>query len=345
MDEEIRAIGSHALPYFRSAEYCGQIKALTGDLKYLFQTETSPLTVTASGTAGMEMALINLFNPGDKVVSINGGTFGAKWGAMARALGLDVTEVVVSHGQDPDIDLIIEAVTEDTRGILLTAHETSTGYAYDIQRICAALAGRDCLTVIDGVSSIGADEFQMDAWGCDCAIACSQKALACMPGLVFVAFSPRAHRRIYATNHYRSYLDARTYIENIGRGMLPYTPAMHATFQVALTLSRIRSVGLHAHLADIAAKARAFREVFLDRSGFAVFPARSSNALSAIVLPDGVQASVLVRQLKEKYGAVLPLNPTGAETFIRISHMGALDLSTLNILAHQIIDEAHSLAK
>lgn len=341
MEEEILRIGASPLPYFRSAEYCQQILELTGDLKWLFGTRTTPLTITGSGTAGMEMALVNLFKPGDKVVSINAGTFGAKWAVMARGLGLDVHEISMAHGQNPDLQQIHAAIGADTKGILLTAHETSTGYLFNIKEICASLKNSHCLTVVDAVSSIGADEFQMDEWSCDCAIACSQKALACMPGLVFVAFSERAQEILKNNPNHRSYLDARTYYENIVRGMLPFTPAMHATFQVAHRLAKIREQGLAHHLAALAAKADAFRAAMIAHEGFGIFPQRSSNALSTITLPAGVHAADLVKRLKEKYQAILPMNPTGAENFIRVSHMGALDQESLGKLAEWIVQESH----
>lgn len=340
MEEEVLRIGAMPLPYFRSAEYCQQILGLTDDLKWLFGTRATPLTVTGSGTAGMEMAIVNLFKPGDKVVSINAGTFGAKWGGMARGLGLNVHEITVAHGRHPDLQQIRDAMTTETKGILLTAHETSTGYLFNIKEICASLKDGPCLTVVDAVSSIGADEFLMDEWSCDCAIACSQKALACMPGLVFVAFSERAQEILQNNQNPRSYLDARTYYENIVRGMLPFTPAMHATFQVAYRLAKIREVGLGHHLATLRTKADAFQTAMLGQNGFGIFPQRSSNALSAITLPAGIRATDLVVRLKEKYQAVLPMNPTGAENFIRISHMGALGQNSLNQLAEWIGKES-----
>lgn len=345
MSEEIRGLGAMPLPYFRGAEYCEHVARLTENLQYLFGTAATPLTVTASGTAGMEMAIVNLFNPGDKVVSLDAGTFGAKWGAMARDLGLEVEEIVVPHGADPDLAGIRAAVGRGAKGILLTAHETSTGYLFDIEAICAALADTGCLTVVDGVSAIGADAFRMDAWGCDCAIASSQKALACMPGLVFVAFSARAKTRVWETRHYRSYLDARTYFDNIGRGMLPFTPAMHASYQVGRALEKIRATGLERHLADIAGKARRFRETMLAHPGFGLFPRRASNALSAVTLPPGVGAKALVGVLKEKHGAILPLNPTGADHFVRVSHMGELAHEDLARLAGWLVEEAAALAR
>lgn len=333
MADDIRRIGAEALPYFRSQDYCARVQDLTDNLRYLFGTTQTPLTITASGTAGMEMALVNLFNPGDEVVFVNGGTFGAKWGHMARDLGLKALEFTVAHGKDIDQSLLLEMVGPNTKGLLLTAQETSTGQRFSVKSICQALASTDCLTVVDGVSSIGCDPFEMDAWQADCATACSQKGLACMPGLVFVVFSERAQHKLRQTHHFRSYLDARVYLDNIGRGMLPFTPAMHATFQVATALDKIRAIGLNEHIQQTADRAAGFRQKMLAHPGFAMFAQTPSNALSAITLPAGVMATPLAEILREKYDAILPLNPTKAEHFIRVSHMGEQTAAQLDQLA------------
>jgi aspartate aminotransferase-like enzyme len=339
MADDIRHIGAEPLPYFRSKDYCARVQDLTESLRYLFGTIQTPLTITASGTAGMEMALVNLFNPGDEVVYVNGGTFGAKWGQMARDLGLKALEFTVEHGKVIDQQLLLGMVGPNTKGMLLTGQETSTGQRYDVKGICQALAGSDCLTVVDGVSSIGCDPFEMDAWQADCATACSQKGLACMPGLVFVVFSERAERKLRQTKHYRSYLDARVYLDNIGRGMLPFTPAMHATFQVATALEKIRAIGLSEHIQRTADRAAGFRKQMLARPGFSMFAQTPSNALSAITLPAGVQATPLAGILREKYDAILPLNPTKAENFIRVSHMGEQTAAQLQQLADWLYTE------
>lgn len=343
MADDIRHIGAEPLPYFRSKDYCARVQDLTDNLRYLFGTTRTPLTITASGTAGMEMALVNLFNPGDEVVFVNGGTFGAKWGQMARDLGLKAVEFTVEHGKDVDQQQLLEMVGPHTKGLLLTAHETSTGLRFDVKAICQALARTDCLTVVDGVSSIGCDPFEMDAWQADCATACSQKGLACMPGLVFVVFSERAQHRLRQTHHFRSYLDARVYLDNIGRGMLPFTPAMHATFQVATALDKIRAAGLDEHIQQTAARAAGFRQQMLAQPGFSMFAQTPSNALSAITLPAGVMATPLTGILREKYDAILPLNPTKAEHFIRVSHMGEQTAAQLAQLAAWLCAEVADL--
>lgn len=343
MAEEIRKIGSDPLPYFRSTEYCSHVIELTENLRYLFQTENTPLTITASGTAGMEMALVNLFNPGDQVVFINGGTFGAKWGQLARNLGLETIEVVCGHGRDLSLSRILEAISTHTKGLLLTAHETSTGQLYNIKEISCALENQDIFVVVDGVSSIGSDPFKMDEWGIDCAISCSQKGLACMPGLVFVAFSDRARYRIHQTNHYRGYLDARIYFDNIGRGMLPYTPAIHATYQVARKLDIIRDMGIDGYINQHLLRANAFRREITSDCNFGIFPESPSNALSAINLPYGVSAGSLIEIMRLKYNAILPLNPTKSDVFIRVSHMGDQSVVDIVQLAKWLRYESNNL--
>ena len=79
MEEAICEIGcTPKLPYFRGQAFAKTVLDLTEDLKYLFQTRSTPLTVTASGTGLMEMAIVNLLNRGDKVVVLNGGTFASR---------------------------------------------------------------------------------------------------------------------------------------------------------------------------------------------------------------------------------------------------------------------------
>jgi len=346
MDMTIRGIGAESLPYFRSKSYCDDILKLTELLKMHFQTEQTPLTVTGSGTAGMEMALVNLFSPRDKVVCINAGTFGAKWAVMAKGLGLEVVEYVCEHGKHPDLQQLDQLIDADTKGVLLTAHETSTGYLFELERLVTLVKSKGCLCVVDGVSSIGADAFMMDAWGVDCAISCSQKALACMPGLTFVAFSAPALEQVYRVTSYRSYLDARTYSENIGRGMLPYTPAMHATMQVLARLKRIQSIGHAQSLQITANKARLFREKLFKRDHrLSLFSQRSSDALSAVRLPLGVSARQLIDVVKDKHDVVLPNNPTGSDVFFRISHMGDLAAEVYVDLAEILAEEIGLLSQ
>ena len=58
--------------------------------------------------------------------------------------------------------------------------------------------GHDALLLVDGVSSIGALDFQFDKWKVDVAVTGSQKALSLPTGLALVAISDKASPLVLA---------------------------------------------------------------------------------------------------------------------------------------------------
>lgn len=340
IEPDIRDIAARPLPYFRGHGYTDTVLELMDNVKYLFQTQQTPLTLTASGSGVMEMAIVNLLNPNDKVVVVNCGTFGSKWTVMCRAFDLEVQEMQVAWGKLPDLTQLDALLQEDVKALLVTAHETSTGLLNDIQAMGALTRSKNILLIVDAVSTIGADTFLMDEWHCDCAIVSSQKALACMPGISFIVFSEFAWEIIPTVKRSRYYFDAVEYLKNAKRGMLPYTPAINVTYQLHERLLRIRSMGLNNYIADHAKKAQAFRDALLQNPEFCLFAERQSNALSSTTLPSHCSMSAIIRYIKEQYGWYIAPNPTHDERYLRVSHMGAITEQDLIRLAEKIHEAA-----
>lgn len=336
IEHNIREIGAASMPYFRDAEYTELILDLAEQMKYLFDTRQTPLLITASGSGTMEMAIQNLTSPGDRVVVLNGGDFGKKWVDMCRAFGLEVVEIKIDYGQDPDFDLIEEALSPRVSALFATAHETSTGYLFDIASLGQLAKDRDLLFVVDAVSSIGADEFHMDDWNCDCTFVSSQKALACMPGLSIIAFSEKAQRLMRVVQRHRYYFDAEEYLANSVRGMIPYTPAMIATLQLRERMKGIREIGIPEYIERHAAKAKVFRERMLAVDGFSQFPQRHTNSMTAVNLPEGCSMQEIVEYVKTQYQWFIAPNSTQVQSYLRISHMGALTETNLKLMADRI---------
>jgi aspartate aminotransferase-like enzyme len=336
IEEDIREIGASPLPYFRADEYLSTILALTEDLKYLLDTSQTPIILTASGSGVMEMAIQNLTQAGDSALVINGGTFGRKWVEMCRAFGLTVTEFQVEWGKDPDLDALESALRMGVKHVFATAHETSTGYLYDIQAISALAKSHGSNVIVDAISSVGADEFHMDAWHCDCVVVSSQKALACMPGVSFIALSPQAQRLARQSTRHKYYFDYQEYEGNAVRGMIPYTPGITATLQLRERLRRIRAAGLASYIKGHKDKALAFREAILNLGEYSLFPERSSNSMSAIKLPQGIKMSTIADQIYMRFGWHIAPNPTRDESYVRVSHMGDLSIENLQLMAKRI---------
>ena len=98
------------------------------DAKYLFQTKQDVLILAATGTGGMEGCVTNLFSPGDKLLVVNGGKFGERWGQIGETYGMKITWLKVEWGSAVDPDEVKEILDKDPgiKGIMVQASETST---------------------------------------------------------------------------------------------------------------------------------------------------------------------------------------------------------------------------
>lgn len=328
------------MPYFRGQIFAQMMLDLTENLKYLFGTKYTPLSITCSGTGLMEMAIVNLTNPGDEVIVINGGNFGKKWVQMCSSFGLSVREFKVDYGKGPDLEKLSTFVNNKTKALFINAHETSTGYLYDLRSISQLINGinKDILFIVDGVSSIGADEYKMDEWGIDCSMVCSQKALAAMPGMSFIVFSDKAKNQIKQTSRHKCYFDAIDYEKNISRGMTPFTPAVVTLMQVSHQLEHIRDIGINSYVDKHRILAKIFRDKFNSCDGFGFLPERPSNALTALMLPKKIKMMMLINSLKDKYDWWLAPNPINIDDFVRVSHMGDLSPEIMIDVANKILE-------
>ncbi len=190
-------------------------------LRYLFQTENEvTFAVPGTGTAGMEAALCNLIEPGDRVLVAVKGFFGERLVDMANRYGAQVDRLDVAWGSVFDPDQVKDALAGKNYKLLAMVHaETSTGALQPhVDRIAASAHAEGALMVLDAVTSLGGLPVQIDAWGVDAAYSATQKSLSSPPGLAPVTFSPRAveavaKRRSPVANWYLDLNGLRKYWE------------------------------------------------------------------------------------------------------------------------------------
>lgn len=179
----------HLDPYFL------QIMAETQEmLREVFQTRNHlTLPISATGMAGMETCLVNLLEPGDRVVIGSIGFFGGRMIDVASRTGANVTTLERPWGQVFDLNPIREVLQRVRPKVLGMVHaETSTGARQPVEELGKLCHEFDTLLVLDTVTSLGCVPVRLDAWEVDAAFSCSQKGLGCPPGLAPVSFSPRA---------------------------------------------------------------------------------------------------------------------------------------------------------
>src|SRR5262249_23628832 len=125
--------------------------------------------------------------------------------------------------------------------VTLVHSETSTGTVCDLEKIAAVIRKHgETMLIVDGITSIGALPFKMDAWGVDVAITGSQKSLMLPPGLGYVALSDRAWKAADANAQKNFYFDLKKYRKSLEDGDTPFTPANTLVQAQAVSLRMIK---------------------------------------------------------------------------------------------------------
>ena len=142
--ESVSAIFSKPIIHHRTPAFEFVFQDVRQGLKYLYQTKQDVLLLTATGTGAMDAAVSNLFNRGEKVISLNAGKFGERWTKIAKAYELNVVEIKVPAGESVEARQVEKAIQEnsDAKGILFQASETSTGVVMPTQEICRLAESR-----------------------------------------------------------------------------------------------------------------------------------------------------------------------------------------------------------
>jgi alanine-glyoxylate transaminase/serine-glyoxylate transaminase/serine-pyruvate transaminase len=163
-------------------------------LRATFRTKnTLTFPVSGTGSAGMETCVVNLLEPGERMVVCVNGVFGQRMTDVASRASAAVTTLERPWGQVFDLQAIRDVLQKVRPKVLGIVHaETSTGAWQPVQELGKLCREFDTLLLLDTVTSLGGVPVEVDAWGIDAIYSGTQKCLSCPPGLAPVSFSPRA---------------------------------------------------------------------------------------------------------------------------------------------------------
>jgi len=312
----------------RGPEFAAMLERFDQQLRHFFQTSQPVLGFPSAGSGALEAAIVNCFSPGDAVLVVSIGVFGNRLASIAERFGLRVTRHEVPWGQAADPAAVAERLRAlpEARGVLLTHNETSTAVTNDLRALATAIRATrsDVLLVVDAVSSLGCVDLRMDEWELDVVLTASQKGWMVPPGLAMIAVSERgwaATERATLPRYYWDFRMVRRYLE---KGQTPYTPPVSLYFALDVALEMLRAEGRaaifarHQHVADLTrACAR--------RLGLALFadPAHASNTVTALRVPEGIDAKALTKSLREQEGVVIAGGQERLEgQIVRVGHLG-----------------------
>ncbi|MEZ6120395.1 MAG: alanine--glyoxylate aminotransferase family protein [Pirellulaceae bacterium] len=179
----------HLDPYY--LEIMDQLQQM---LRTLFQTQNQmTFAVSATGSAGMEAAFVNLVEPGDLVLICVNGVFGNRMVDVATRCGAEVKTVERPWGEvfsAEDLAPLLEQFQPKIVGIVQA--ETSTGANQPIPEIANAVHQASAMLIVDAVTALGGMPVKVDEWGVDVMYSGSQKCLSCPPGLAPITFNQKA---------------------------------------------------------------------------------------------------------------------------------------------------------
>jgi len=307
-------------------------------LKYIYNTKQEVLILAASGTGAMEASVVNTLCRGDKVLVVNSGKFGERWGKICRAYALEVNEIMVEWGREIDPSVIEKALNDDPsiKAVLTQASETSTGVKHPIKEISEITSKRDdVIHIVDGITGVGVFEIAFDEWGVDVLVGGSQKAFMLPPGLSFAAMSEKAWKFYETSDLPKFYFDFKPALKNAEKNTTTFTPAVTLIIGLAAVLKRFKEEGRENMHKRHSRLALATREA-MAAIGLEPFVLDTpSSALTIVTAPPEIGAGKVIAGLRDEFGITVAGGQDQAKGKIfRISHIGDIDKTdTLSIIA------------
>ncbi len=328
-------------PYFRTEEFSKVMKNIEKNfLASVFAPKNALfVALTCSGTGAMEAAVVNTVNKDDKVLVINGGSFGTRFKELCKYHGFEYDEYLIPYGEAFDKEEFEKFSQKGFTVLLVNACETGTAQKYDLKYLGDFCKKNDMIFIVDAVSAYLADPIFMEECNIDILFTASQKALALAPGISLVAISERAYSERIVNNHLSYYFDFNYYIDNQKRGQTPFTPAVGTLLALDERLQTIIDNSIEVEWKKHRNRAEHFRrrlkELPLNIPSYPM-----SNCCTCILFDDN--ASEIYTKFKEKYD--IYLTPSGGELKnkqLRVGHLGNLELCDYDLLIELLKKELY----
>ncbi|MDR3113697.1 MAG: alanine--glyoxylate aminotransferase family protein [Endomicrobium sp.] len=321
-----------ALPilHHRTNEFAAIYKDVAEGLKYVFKTKNEVYTLAGSGTAAMEMAVVNVVSAGDKVIVASCGNFGDRWVKIAQSYGANVVQASVPWGNVVKPSEIEKALKEnpDAKAVYTTFTETSTGVVNDIKAIGEITAKTGAILVVDAVSGLVGQELHTDDWKIDIVVSGSQKGFMLAPGLAFITLSQKAWKTVENSKAPKFYFDIKKYKKSYSTNETPFTPPVTLIAALQESIRLIKERGIENLWDDYKLLAKAAR-AGMKALGLELFGETPCEVVTSAKVPEAIGGKI-VKTLREKYGVSIAGGQGDLKgKIIRFAHMGFIGKADL----------------
>lgn len=277
-------------------------------MRRVFRTANDvTLATPGTGTSGMEAAVMNLLQPGDRAIVGICGYFGERIAQMAARTGAEVTRVTAPWGSPIAPDDVERALRDGPARLVAVVHaETSTGVRQPVEPVARLAKEAGALLLLDCVTSLGGEPVDIDGWGVDAAYSGTQKCLSAPPGASPLTLSPAAWSAVQAreTPANSWYLDLgllEAYWDS--RRAYHHTSPISMTYALHRALALVLEEGLEARWTRHERHGRALQRG-LEAMGLALHAdaAHRLSVLTTVRIPEGVEDAPVRRALLDRFG-------------------------------------------
>jgi alanine-glyoxylate transaminase/serine-glyoxylate transaminase/serine-pyruvate transaminase len=329
---EVLAAMAHTTIGHLDPAFIGLMDELKAMLQAVFNTKNdATFTVAGPGSVGMDACILNMIEPGDKILIARNGVFGMRMSEVASRGGAVVVPLDFEWGTPVDPAAVDAALDKDKdiKFMAFVHAETSTGVLSDGKALGAIAQKHNVFSIMDCVTSVGGVPVEMDAWGIDVLYTGTQKCLSCPPGLSPVSFNQRAidHIKARKTKVLSWFLDVTqvmAYWGGEGARAYHHTAPINALYGLHEALRRVLVEGLDAAFARHR-KAHLHLVAGLKQRGMDMLVAEACRLpqLNAVKIPAGADDAKVRRSLLLDHGIEIGagLGPLAGKVW-RIGLMG-----------------------
>ncbi len=277
-------------------------------LRYVFQTENRlTLAISGTGSAGMETVVVNLIEPGDRMLVCINGVFGGRMKDVAERAGAVVSTIERPYGEVFDPEEVRAAVRRDRPKVVGIVHaETSTGAWQPVEEIAKIAHDAGGLIALDTVTGLAGIPVEIDGWEIDAVYSGTQKCLSCPPGLAPVSFGPRA---VEVLNQRKTkvqswYLDLSMIERYWGTDRFyHHTAPISMNYALREALALVADEGLEARIARHALNGRALHAGLAAMGlSLATVEGHRLPQLTCVKIPEGIDDLTVRRRLLSEWG-------------------------------------------
>jgi len=325
LEENVRDALATSVKNWDSKEFFKIYTSIQTDMKGILDCDYV-IAISTPEQHALQMLLTSMFDEKDSLLVLSNGFYGARVTNIAALSNANILNVQVEKETPITFPVAKNYIDErkgKINGVVLNYVEASTGIRNQILEIAEYAREKGLYTVVNGISAIGSEDFDMREWLIDAVVCASHHGLGMPPGLSFIGLSNDAIEKIQKVNKTMYFDDLKNHLSYLAKEEIPFTPAVNLYFAADVALQNIKKVGIEEWILRQRRVAKYVRTNLQNQNLKVLAPEEyASNGVTVFFIEN---AQLVKNLLFKEYGIEIADGVGDLKTkTLRIGHMGAV---------------------